>query len=103
MLTLRFTAPDPSALLAPLRATLAMPRIAGAHLCTTDTDASLIQTAEMRARTANAPPPASFILIEATDPEALATILPDPTLAAHGATQIQRGTYRLEFIRTKTA
>jgi hypothetical protein len=43
-------------------------------------------------------------LIEATDGEALSSLLPDPALAEAGATgPVQRGLYRLEYVRTKTA
>jgi hypothetical protein len=43
-------------------------------------------------------------MIEATDGDALSSLLPDSALAASGACgPFQRGLYRLEYVRTKTA
>ncbi len=79
-------------------------RVTGAHLCQADTDASLIRTTETKDRTDIQPPPACFILVEATDPEALTDILLDRALLGAGATgPFIRGTYRLEYVRVKTA
>jgi hypothetical protein len=49
-------------------------------------------------------PPSRFIMVEATDVEALTDVLPDAALRSAGATgPFQRGIYRLEYTRTKTA
>jgi hypothetical protein len=106
MLTLRFDAPaDAEASIAEqVRDVMRLPRIAGAHLCLADTAASGVVTEEKRGRADIGAPPAWFALIEATDAEALAAALPNAALAAAGAAgTILRGTYRLEYLRTKTA
>ena len=55
-------------------------------------------------RTDLQPPPAWFAMIEATDAEALAALLPEAALREAGAGgTIARGVYRLEYTRTKTA
>jgi hypothetical protein len=49
-------------------------------------------------------PPNLFIMVETTDAEALANILPDDSLIQAGAhAPFVRGIYRLEYVRTKTA
>ena len=106
MLTVRFDA-DPGAeeVLATLaRTACRAPRIAGAHLCRADDDASAVRTTETRDRADVEVPPRWFLLVEATDAEALADVASDPALAGAGARlPFQRGLYRLEYVRTKTA
>ena len=90
-----------AALIALLHETLAAPRVTGAHLCAADLAASGQRTTETRGRADIQAPPAWFLMVEATDPEALATLLPDPTLRAAGAAgTLLRGRYRLEYTRT---
>jgi hypothetical protein len=106
MLTIRFDCDEPHliAVRAMVRAAAQARRITGAHLCRADTAASLVRTTETRDRTDIQPPPACFILVEATDPEALTDILLDRALLGAGATApFVRGTYRLEYVRVKTA
>jgi hypothetical protein len=106
LLTLRFDADQGAAdaLRAAVRTAARSPRIAGAHLCATDEAASGVRTTETTVRTGNQPPPTWFALVEATDADALAVILPDAALTAAGARgPFIRGLYRLEFLRTKTA
>jgi hypothetical protein len=80
------------------------PRVSGAHFCKADDVASSATTAESKGRTDIQAPPTWFVLVEATDGEALSSLLPDPALAEAGATgAVQRGLYRLEYVRTKTA
>ena len=79
-------------------------RVTGAHLCQGDRAASLARTAETKDRADIQPPPSCFIMVEATDPEALTDILLDRALLGAGAVgPFVRGTYRLEYTRTKTA
>jgi hypothetical protein len=106
MLTLRFDAPETAreAVAALLREAAGRPRIAGAHLCIADAAASGVVTEEKRGRADIGAPPAWVALVEATDAEALAGVLPDAALTAAGAMgPYLRGLYRLEFLRTKTA
>jgi hypothetical protein len=107
MLTLRFDAPATAqAPVATLlrEAAAAAPRVTGAHLCIADPAASGVVTEEKRGRSDIGAPPAWFILLEATDAEALAGLLPDAALTAAGAMgPYRRGLYRLEYLRTKTA
>jgi hypothetical protein len=106
LLTLRFDATDAAtdALRTALRDVARAPRITGAHLCVTDDAASGVRTTESKARTDIQPPPTWFALIEATDADALADVLPDATLTGAGASgPFIRGLYRFEFQRTKTA
>jgi len=78
-------------------------RVTGAHLCRGDTAASVLRTAESRDRTDIQAPPNCFVMIEATDVEALRDILPDLALSNAGVRgQLVRGVYRLEYTRTKT-
>jgi len=80
------------------------PRITGAHLCIGDAEASAVRTAETRDRSDLQAPPNLFIMVEATDAEAIADILPHAALSRTGAcAPFQRGIYRLEYVRTKTA
>ena len=106
ILTIRFEAPidaasADAALIALLRETLAAPRVTGAHLCAADLAASGERTTETRGRADIQAPPAWFLMVEATDPEALALLLPEPALRTAGATgPLLRGRYRLEVTRT---
>jgi hypothetical protein len=80
------------------------PRVTGAHLCMADTEASAVRTAETRDRSDMAVPPNSFIMVEATDAEALVNVPSDDALIKAGARgSFVRGVYRLEYVRTKTA
>ena len=103
LLTLRFDLDDPAALLALLRSTSAAPRVCGAHLCVADFEASGVRTAESRDRTDIQRPPAWFVLLEATDIGALGPLLPDAELSAAGLRDVERGHYRLEHVRGRTA
>jgi hypothetical protein len=106
MLTLRFDAPPEArpAIATLVREAAEAPRVTGAHLCIADAAASGVVTEEKKGRSDIGAPPAWIILAEATDAEALAVLLPDAAIAAAGATgPLRRGTYRLEFQRTKTA
>ena len=106
MMTIRFDAPATAqAMVAALvRGAAGAPRVTGAHLCIADPAASGVVTEEKRSRADIGAPPAWFILAEATDAEALAGLLPDAALTAAGAVgPCQRGLYRLEYLRTKTA
>jgi hypothetical protein len=59
---------------------------------------------ERRGRSDIGAPPGWFILLEGTDATALAPLLPEAALVSAGAAgPLQRGTYRLEYLRTKTA
>jgi hypothetical protein len=106
MLTLRFDAEE-----AALRALAALaaraaeaPRVTGAHLCVSDAAASGVETEEKRGRADILAPPRLFLLVEATDAEALAPLLAEAALTEAGARgPFRRGLYRLEHLRTKTA
>ncbi|MDR3538236.1 MAG: hypothetical protein P4L71_17205 [Acetobacteraceae bacterium] len=105
-LTIRFDcdAQHMLAIRALVRATSEARRITGAHLCQADADASAVRTVETRGRADIQPPPACFILVEATDAVALTHILEDRALSGAGARgPFLRGVYRLEYTRTKTA
>jgi hypothetical protein len=87
-----------------VRAAAQAHRVTGAHLCRADAAASLVRTTETKDRTDIQPPPNCFILVEATDAEALTDILLDRALLGAGAIgPFVRGTYRLEYTRVKTA
>ncbi len=106
LLTIRFDCDDQHliAVRALVRAAHQARRVTGAHLCVGDRPASLVRTVETKDRTDIQPPPSCFILVEATDPEALTDILLDRGLLGAGATgPFVRGVYRLEYTRTKTA
>jgi hypothetical protein len=106
MVTIRFDCDERYliAVRAMVRAAAQAHRVTGAHLCLGDTAASLIRTTETRDRADIQPPPSCFIMVEATDPEALTDILPERALLGAGATgPFVRGTYRLEYTRVKTA
>jgi len=79
-------------------------RVCGAHLCAADTVASGARTAESEGRTDIQAPPNWFALIEATDADAVAKLLPQSAIIAAGARgPFHRGIYRLEHMRLKTA
>jgi hypothetical protein len=106
ILTIRFDCDEPHliAVRAMVRAASQARRVTGAHLCLADRDASLVRTAETRDRADIRPPPTCFILVEATDAEALTDILLDRALLGAGASgPFVRGIYRLEYTRVKTA
>lgn len=105
ILTIRFDAQPASqdAIAAMVRAAATRPRITGAHLCIGDAAASNVVTEEKKGRTDIQPPPSWIIMAEATDAEALAPLFAADDLMAAGATPPQRGLYRLEFQRNKTA
>jgi hypothetical protein len=84
-----------------ISASRGLSRVTGAHLCQGDTAASAVRTTETKGRTDIQEPPSHFIMVEATDVAALASVLPDSALPA--ASAIVRGIYRLEYTRTKTA
>jgi hypothetical protein len=105
-LTIRFDCDEPHliAIRALTRAAAQAPRVTGAHLCLGDAAASAIRTTETRGRADIQPPPSCFILVEATDAEALTNILLDRALLGAGAeAPFTRGVYRLEYTRVKTA
>lgn len=105
IMTLRFDAPDTAraAIAELVRNTAAAPRVTGAHLCIADAAASGVVTNEKRGRADIGAPPAWIALVEATGPEVL-DLLPDAQLHGAGVQgAIQRGRYRLEHVRTKTA
>jgi hypothetical protein len=87
-----------------VREAVRQPRVLGAHLCVADDAASSARTAESKDRADIQAPPTWFAMIEATDGDALAPLLPDSALAGCGACgPFHRGLYRLEYVRTKTA
>ena len=106
LLTLRFEA---EAMLAPelsaiTRSCAVVPRVTGAHLCRTERDASDLRTVETRARGDIETPPAWFVLIEATDAQALDLAAVQQALRSAGAHgPFVGGRYRLEYLRSKTA
>jgi hypothetical protein len=78
-------------------------RITGAHLCLGDGVASSVRSAETRHRDDLQPPPRCFAMVEATDPAALAEVMPNDALTSAGAFgPISRGIYRMEFSRAKS-
>jgi hypothetical protein len=106
MLTLRFDAPQSAipAFAALVAQAATAPRVTGAHLLVTDDAASNVDSVEKQGRRDIVPPPAWIILAEATDAEALAALFPEAALRDAGAVATAlRGTYRLEFMRLKTA
>jgi hypothetical protein len=106
LLTIRFDCDEQHliAVRAMVRAASQARRVTGAHLCLGHTAASLVRTTETRDRTDIQPPPSCFILVEATDPDALTDILLERALLGAGARgPFIRGTYRLEYTRMKTA
>ena len=105
LLTIRFgcDAQHLPGLKALVRAAGQAARVTGAHLCQGDAAASSKPTAEYRGRTDIQPPPDCFLMIEATDADALSQIMLDRAMTGAGATgPYERGVYRLEYTRTKT-
>jgi hypothetical protein len=105
LLTIRFDCDEQHllALRAMVRAAAQATRATGAHLCMGDADASAVRTAETRDRTDIQVPPNIFIMVEATDTEALRDILQERAMAGAGARgPFVRGLYRLEYVRNKT-
>jgi hypothetical protein len=105
LLTIRFDCDEQHlpALRAMVRAAAQAARVTGAHLCMGDADASAVRTAETRDRTDIQLPPNHFIMVEATDAEALNDILQERAMAGAGARgPFVRGLYRLEYVRSKT-
>ncbi len=102
-LVVRFDAPQAAAatLAALVRQAAAAPRVPGAHLCAADDTASSQRTAESAGRSDLQAPPAWFAMVEATDGDALAALLPESDLRAAGANAIARGLYRLEYTCTE--
>jgi len=104
-LTIRFDArPEAAARLAALcQAAAKAARVTGGHLCAADDAASAERTAESAGRTDLQAPPTWFVMLEATDAQALAALVTEAELRAAGAAgAIVRGLYRLEYTRTKT-
>ena len=81
-----------------VRATAAMPRVTGAHLCAGDAAASGQGSRESAGRSDIGRPPDAFAMVEATDEGALAELLTEAGLVAAGARSVQRGFYRLEHV-----
>jgi hypothetical protein len=80
------------------------PRVTGAHVAVADRATSCLATAESAGRADILAPPAWLAMVEATDAEALADVLPPPELHAAGLRgDIARGVYRLEHCRGGTA
>ena len=105
LLTIRFDCDERHliAVRAMVRAAAQADRVSGAHLCHSNTAASLVRTVETKDRSDIQPPPSCFILVEATDPEALTDILLERALLGAGAVgPFVRGIYRLEYVRVKT-
>ncbi len=78
--------------------------VAGVHLCLADDAASAIETAERKFRVNATLVPAWIVLVEGNsvpDVEGAADDLA-PALQAHGARELDRAVYRLEFTRLKT-
>ncbi|HEY1413739.1 MAG TPA: hypothetical protein VGF36_16455, partial [Rhodopila sp.] len=106
LLTIRFDCDDQHlpGLRALVRAAAQAERVTGAHLCLGDAAASAVRTTETRDRRDIQEPPRCFVLVEATDPDALEQILLDRALSGVGARgPFLRGVYRLEYVRLKTA
>lgn len=106
LLTIRFDSDDQHlpGLRALVRAAAQAERVTGAHLCLGDAAASAVRTAESRDRSDIQEPPRCFVLVEATDAQALEQMLLDRALTGIGARgPFVRGLYRLEYVRTKTA
>ena len=105
LLTIRFgcDAQHIPGLRALVRAAGQAARVTGAHFCQGDAAASSVRTTEYRGRTDIQATPDCFIMIEATDAEALAHIMQDRAMTGAGAmAPYERGLYRLEYTRTKT-
>ena len=105
MLTIRFGCDERHipGLRALVRAAGQAARVTGSHFCQGDPAASAARTVEHRGRTDIQTPPGCFIMIEATDADALSQIVLDRAMTGAGAMPpYERGIYRLEYSRTKT-
>ena len=105
LLTIRFGCDDRHipGIKALVRAAGAAARVTAAHFCQGDAAASAARTVEYQGQTDVQPPPDCFIMVEATDADALSQIMLDRALSGAGATgAYERGLYRLEYTRTKT-
>lgn len=105
LLTIRFGCDEAhiSAIRALVRAASQATRVTGAHFCQANAAASAARTTEYTGRTDIQPPPDCFMMIEATDADALSDIMLERALTGAGATPpFERGIYRLEYTRTKT-
>ncbi len=105
LLTIRFgcDAQHIPGLRALVRAAGQAARVTGAHFCQGDAAASSVRTTEYQGRTDIQATPDCFIMIEATDAEALTQIMQDRAMTGAGAmAPYERGLYRLEYTRTKT-
>jgi hypothetical protein len=75
--------------------------VLGIHYCRTNLEASNVETAERRARQSGTEVPEEVVLIEGTDPAAVAEVMKtefsDEVLGALGASGINRGLYRHEI------
>jgi len=73
----------------------------GIHYCRTDLEASNVETAERRARQSGTEVPEEVLLIEGTDPAAVAEVMKtefsDEALSVLGASGAKRGLYRHEI------
>jgi len=106
LLTVRFDCDEQHlpGLRALVRAAAEAQRVTGAHLCLGEAAASAVRTVESQGRSDLQEAPRCFILVEATDADALTQILLEPALSGVGARgPFARGIYRLEYVRTKTA
>jgi hypothetical protein len=115
LLTLRFDAADERAealrralCMAVLPAIVERTGITGAHLGVTDAATSNVETAEKKARADATLVPNWLIMIEGATREyveaAAKDSLADSVLTGAGATaKFERGLYRLDYVRTKTA
>lgn len=105
LLTIRFgcEARHVSGLRALVRAAGQAARVTGAHFCQADASASAVRTVETQGRSDIHPAPDCFLMIEATDADALSAIMLDSAMAGAGANgPYARGLYRLEYTRGKT-
>ena len=105
MATLRFDAEEGNRLLPLLTErlprVLEQPGIVGAHLCVADKGASSVKTEEKKARPSAALVPGWVVLVEGgasreSLERAVDALLDASSLAAAGATDVQRGTYVLQ-------
>jgi hypothetical protein len=76
-------------------------QVLGIHFCRTNLEASSVETAERRARQSSTEVPEEILLIEGTDPAAVAEVMTmefaDEALSALGASGVNRGLYRHEI------
>jgi hypothetical protein len=76
-------------------------QVLGVHYCRTNLEASNVETAERRARQSGTEVPEEVLLIEGTDPAAIAEVMKtefsDEALGVLGASRVNRGLYRHEI------